>query len=199
MSNLFQTIKNPWVGFEKWFSEAKKLNLKNYNAVSLATGFQNKISVRIVLLKEFNNQDGFVFYTNLSSLKGNQLKKNPYAAMVFYWDAVGRQIRIEGNCNFLTEAKTASYFNQRTRKSCIGAWASLQSQVMENRVKFIESYNYYKDKFKSKSKIPLPPNWRGVALLPVEIEFWQESDFRLHDRIKFFYENNQWSVKILYP
>ncbi len=193
-------IQDPWLGVKQWFLESQKCNLNNYNAVTLSTSDgENKVSSRVVLLKKFSEKEGFIFYTNLMSLKGKQLKKNPYASMLAYWDKLNRQIRIEGKCSLLSKQETQDYFFVRARESQIGAWASKQSKELKNRLELLENYNYYEKKFKHQERIPLPKDWRGISLIPSMIEFWQLADFRLHDRLQFRKKGGKWQAKLLFP
>lgn len=194
-------IQNPWEGFQKWWQEAQNIGLNNFNAVGLSTAdLQGKVTSRTVLLKDFSKEQGFIFYTNKNSCKGQALQANPYAAMLFYWDALQRQIKIEGSCHFLSSSETKEYFHSRPRQSQIAAHASHQSSVLENRKQLLDQYYYYEKKFTNETTIPIPEYWRGVVLMPKELEFWQGGDFRLHQRLRFFFQNNySWESKILSP
>ena len=194
-------IPDPWQGFQDWWSEAQILGLKNFNAVSLSTvDLQGNITLRIVLLKKFSQQQGFVFYTNLNSRKGRALQENPKAAMLCYWDKLQKQIKIEGDCNFLSAKDTLTYFHTRPFQSQIAAHASHQSKELSNRKDLLKKYHYFEKKYQDAIKIPLPDYWRGVVLQPKELEFWQGGDFRLHQRLRFFFKNNySWHSKILSP
>ena len=193
-------IKNPWKNFAKWWEETKNIGLQNPNAVSLATSGQNgKPNIRTVLLKEFSQKEGFIFYTNLNSRKGKALQENPNIALLFYWDALEKQIEVVGSCRILSAQKTTHYFHTRPRQSQIGAWASQQSQVLKNRKELIKKYKKFEKIYQNK-EIPLPEYWRGVALQPVEMEFWQSGDCRLHQRIRFYFKDNyNWNSQILSP
>ncbi len=199
-SKILETIQDPWLGVKKWFSDAQKCGLNDYNAVSLSTADEKgKVSSRVVLLKKFSKKEGFVFYTNLQSLKGKQLKKNPYAAILVYWDKLNRQIRIEGRRSFLSRKQTEIYFSTRAKESQIGAWASQQSKELKTREGLLENYNYYEKKFSQLKKIPLPKDWRGISIVPSMIEFWQAENFRLHDRVRFIKKKGLWVKNLLFP
>jgi pyridoxamine 5'-phosphate oxidase len=194
-------IKDPWEGFQKWLQEAQNTSLKEFNAVSLSTtNLQGRVSCRTVLLKKFSPEDGFVFYTNLNSQKGKDLQERAWAAMLFYWDALQKQIRIEGKCEVLSAESTKTYFHTRPRQSQIAAWASDQSAVIQNRKELLDRYHYFEEKFKATEQIPLPDYWRGIALKPSQIEFWKGGDFRLHQRLRFIFEDNYtWHSEMLSP
>lgn len=199
--DMLLQIQDPWKGFQQWWQEAQNTALKNFNAVSLSTvDLQGKITSRTVLLKKFSQQDGFVFYTNLNSRKGQALQEHPFAAMLFYWDALQKQIKIEGKCSIFSTKQTLEYFHSRPRQSQISAWVSQQSAELQNRNELLEQYHYFEKKFANQQQIPLPDYWRGIALQPRQLEFWQAGDFRLHQRLRFFFEdNNHWHSKILAP
>lgn len=194
-------IQNPWQGFQDWWSQAQTLGLKNFNAVSLSTvDLQGKITIRTVLLKKFSKQQGFVFYTNVDSRKGKALQENPLAAILCYWDEMQKQIKIEGNCSFLSAEDSLAYFHTRQRQSQIAAHASHQSKELLNRKELLDKYHLFEKKYQNMVKIPLPDYWRGVVLQPKELEFWQGGDFRLHHRLRFFFKDNySWHSKILAP
>ncbi len=199
-SKILETIQDPWTGVKKWFADAQKCGLNNYNAVTLSTSDRKgKVSSRVVLVKKISEKEGFFFYTNLQSHKGKQLKKNPYVSMLAYWDKLNRQIRIEGKCSFLSQKQTEIYFFTRDKESQIGAWASKQSKELKTREELLENYSYYEKKFLQLEKIPLPKYWRGITLIPSVIEFWQAEDFRLHDRVRFIKKKGLWNATLLFP
>ena len=194
-------IKNPWEGFKMWLSDAQNTRLLNFNALTFSTAdLQGKVTSRTVLLKDFSKEHGFIFYTNLNSCKGQALQANPFGAMLFYWDALQKQVKIEGKCSLLSATQTSKYFECRARQSQLGAWASNQSQPLKNRAELLARYRYFETKFKEEKQIPLPNYWRGIALQPTELEFWQGGEFRLHHRLRFFFDaNGKWHSKILAP
>ena len=200
LNNCFLDLDDPIELFKVWMDEAKKSEPNDPNALSLATSNKNNIpSVRMVLLKEFN-QNGFVFYTNLNSQKGNELKKNPYAAMCFHWKSLLRQIRIYGNVVQVSDKEADEYYNSRAYGSRIGAWASNQSEVLESRKSLDDSIEKFKKKFHDEKKVPRPPNWSGWRLVPEEIEFWRDGDNRIHERLKYVKSNGKgWKRFLLNP
>ena len=152
-SKILETIQDPWTGVKKWFADAQKCGLNNYNAVTLSTSDgKGKVSSRVVLVKKISEKEGFFFYTNLQSHKGKQLKKNPYVSMLAYWDKLNRQIRIEGKCSFLSQKQTEIYFFTRDKESQIGAWASKQSKELKTREELLENYSPIGKKLKQKLK-----------------------------------------------
>ena len=190
---------NPFELFDKWFKEANKVEDIFPNSFTLATADKtNQPQARTLLLRNID-KNGFVFYTNKNSRKGKTMKENPKASMLFYWKILGRQIEIEGNIEHITDKESDMYFSKRPRKSQIGAWASNQSDKLENRNIFEEKIKKYEQKFENK-EIPRPPHWGGYRLKPRTIEFWQIEDFRLHRRLKYTKNKyNKWENNLLYP
>jgi pyridoxamine 5'-phosphate oxidase len=192
-------LENPFKQFEKWFSEALKAEILEPNAMTLATSTVNGApSARIVLLKEFTEK-GFVFYTNYDSKKGQEITKNPQAALVFFWAELERQVRIEGAVERISEEESAEYFYSRPKGSQLGALTSPQSNTIADR-KFLE------DKLASLSAeysiidIPKPEYWGGYRVIPNRIEFWQGRSNRLHDRIVYIQaKDNSWKFERLAP
>jgi pyridoxamine 5'-phosphate oxidase len=153
----------------------------------------------MVLLKGYN-QNGFVFYTNLSSQKGNELKENPNAAMCFHWKSLLRQIRIEGRVSQVNDEIADQYYNSRGYESRIGAWASKQSQELSNRDELINSIKEYKQKYKDQNNVPRPSHWSGWNLSPSSIEFWLDGDSRIHERLKYTKnKSGNWTKSLLSP
>ena len=149
----------------------------------------------MVLLKGFD-KNGFVFYTNLNSQKGNELKDNPNATMCFHWKSLLRQIRIVGTLKLVDDKTADDYYNTRAYESRIGAWASKQSSVLKNRDELLNSLEIYKKKYKDKDNVPRPDHWSGWNLKPSSIEFWLDGDNRIHERLKYTLdENNNWVKK----
>jgi pyridoxamine 5'-phosphate oxidase len=179
--------------------DAKKSEPNDPNAVSLATSYNNFPSVRMVLLKDFS-QNGFVFYTNLNSQKGNELKENPKAAMCFHWKSLLRQIRINGVVTQVADDVADKYYNSRSYESRIGAWASKQSKELTSRDQLIDSIKEYKDKYNDENNVPRPSHWSGWILSPQSIEFWLDGDGRIHERLKYVKDRNgQWIKSLLSP
>ena len=199
LDKCFLDVNDPIDLFKYWFNEAKKFELNDPNAFSLATsdakGFP---SVRIVLLKDYN-QNGFVFYTNLNSSKSLSIKENPRAEMCFYWKSLSRQIRIKGTISQVSEKEADDYYSTRPYGSKIGAWASKQSEVLESRAELINLMEEYKKKYNDEKKIPRPKNWSGWRLFPREMEFWMRVENRIHERLKYVKVNESWEKVLLSP
>jgi len=192
------TDPNPIKQFEKWFYEALDANLREPNAMALATSTNiGKPSVRIVLLKSYD-KNGFVFFTNYESRKGNELSENPVAALVFWWGELGRQIRIEGRVEKIPRKESVEYFQSRPVESQISAWTSSQSQVIESRESLERRYLEIKKGYEGKT-IPCPSHWGGYRLIPQTFEFWQGWANRLHDRILYTRIKDGWKIQRLAP
>ena len=200
LNSCFLDLEDPIQLFNEWMEEAKKTEPNDPNAVSLATSSKNNIpSVRMVLLKDFN-KNGFVFYTNLNSQKGNELKENPYAAMCFHWKSLLRQIRIVGKISLVADEVADEYYSSRAYESRIGAWASNQSEELKTRNELMKSIEDYKEKFKDDKKIPRPSHWSGWNLSPDSIEFWLDGENRIHERLKYTKNNSgKWMRSLLSP
>jgi len=200
INSCFLDLEDPIQLFNEWMEEAKKTEPNDPNAVSLATSNKNNIpSVRMVLLKDFS-KDGFIFYTNLNSQKGKELKQNPYAAMCFHWKSLLRQIRIVGRISLVADKVADEYYSSRAYESRIGAWASKQSEELKTRDQLIKSIEDYKKKFNDKKNVPRPSNWSGWNLSPESIEFWLDGDNRIHERLKYTKKNSgQWNKSLLSP
>ena len=200
VNNCFLDLDDPIALFKVWMDEANKSEPNDPNAVSLATSDKNNLpSVRMVLLKDFS-QNGFIFYTNLNSQKGNELKENPKAAMCFHWKSLLRQIRISGSVKQVTDEVADKYYSSRSYESRIGAWASQQSKELTNRDQLINSIKKYKDKYNDENKVPRPSHWSGWNLTPSSIEFWLDGDSRIHERLKYTKDNSgQWIKSLLSP
>ena len=190
---------NPLTLFADWFAEAKSAEPVDPNAMALATvDADGQPSVRMVLLKDYDER-GFVFYTNLESRKGRALAANPVAALLFYWKALGRQIRIEGPASPVAAAEADEYYNSRPRGSRIGAWASVQSRPLDSRSALKAQVKAVEDRFAGDAPIPRPPHWSGTRITPQRIEFWHEGEFRLHSRIVYTRTENGWERTMLNP
>ena len=199
LNNCFLDLDDPIKLFKIWMDEAKKSEPNDPNAVSLATSNNNLPSVRMVLLKDFS-QNGFVFYTNLNSQKGNELKENPNAAMCFHWKSLLRQIRINGAVTQVANDVADKYYNSRSYDSRIGAWASKQSKELTSRDQLIDSIKEYKDKYNDENNVPRPSHWSGWILSPQSIEFWLDGDSRIHERLRYVKDrNSQWIKSLLSP
>ncbi|MDC1077100.1 pyridoxamine 5'-phosphate oxidase [Candidatus Pelagibacter sp.] len=200
LNNFFLDLDDPIQLFKAWMDEANKSEPNDPNALSLATSGKNNFpSVRMVLLKEFS-QNGFVFYTNLNSQKGNELKENPNAAMCFHWKSLLRQIRINGSVTQVEDKVADQYYNSRGYESRIGAWASKQSKEIENREVLIKSIKEFKQKYNDEKNVPRPSHWSGWNLTPSSIEFWLDGDSRIHERLKYTIDDNgNWIKSLLSP
>ena len=181
-------------------NEAKKTEINDPNALALATADKSGTpSVRMVLLKSFNNK-GFVFYTNFNSKKSNDLKENPKASLCFHWKSLLRQIRIFGDVSKVSDKEADSYYNTRSYGSRIGAWASKQSSVLNNRDELYKSIEDYKKKYPDENNVPRPNYWSGWNLNPTSIEFWLDGKDRIHQRLKYTKKEDQsWEKFLLNP
>ena len=196
----FTEADEPLRLFAAWFAEAKRAEPVNPDAMTLATvDADGTPNARMVLLKGFDER-GFVFYTNLDSIKGHELAAAPKAALTFYWKSLQRQVRIRGDVEPVSKEEADAYFASRSRMAQIGAWASKQSSALESRLAFEKAVALYTAKF-AIGTVPRPPYWSGYRVVPREIEFWQEKPFRLHDRIAFTRADRgtPWTKTRLYP
>jgi len=199
LDTCFLNEDDPLIVFKQWMSEAEKNEINDPNAVALATvDDANQPDVRMVLLKEFNSS-GFVFFTNLNSKKGTDLKKIPKASMCFHWKSLLRQVRISGNISLISDIQADKYFNSRPYLSRIGAWSSNQSKPMETRDAFLNKIDEYKKKFTDQNNVPRPKHWSGFLLSPNRIEFWKDIEGRLHQRLVYAKDSSVWKKQILYP
>jgi pyridoxamine 5'-phosphate oxidase len=189
---------DPFVQFNSWYKMHLSSGTTMANSVSLGTSdVLGNVSVRTVLLKEFSNE-GFIFYTNYSSRKGQQLLSNPGAALLFFWPELSQQVRIEGLTVKIPEEDSIKYFNSRPRESQISAWASKQSTIVPNREHLENNYRYYENLF-SNLQIKKPEYWGGFRLIPDWFEFWTEGEHRLHDRLTYTLEDESWIIRRLAP
>lgn len=197
---VFFTKDDPFALFADWLKEAGTTEPNDPNAMALATVDADGLpNVRMVLLKDVD-VDGFVFYTNLESAKGQELTANPKAALCFHWKSLRRQVRVRGPLTPLPDAEADAYFQSRARDSRIGAWASEQSRPMEGRFALEKRVAGYAAKY-GLGHIPRPPHWSGFRLTPTQIEFWRDRPFRLHDRLVFKRdaEGADWETTRLFP
>jgi pyridoxamine 5'-phosphate oxidase len=191
---------DPFEQFHVWFDQNLKINKDDPTAMALATVDKKGMPAnRIVLLKDYNREDGFSFYTNYDSRKAKQLKDNPKASLLFYWPQTERQIRIEGKIKKLSKAISEAYFHQRPRESQIGAWASEQSSTIPDRNYLEKTVSDLTRFFDNHKQIPLPPFWGGYSLIPSYFEFWQGRPNRLHDRIIYTLVKGSWKIGRLAP
>ncbi|MBS1090507.1 pyridoxamine 5'-phosphate oxidase [Gluconobacter sp. Dm-74] len=195
---LIDLKADPFALFAAWMSDAEAAEPNDPNAMAVATSTPDgHPSVRMLLLKGVDER-GFVFYTNLDSRKGGELRANPHAALLFHWKSVRRQVRIEGPVEVVTAAEADAYFASRSRMSRLGAIASDQSRPLDERSTFEERLKAADEKY-GDGPIPRPTNWSGFRVLPEAIEFWQDRPYRLHDRAVWTRDGNQWNVTRLYP
>lgn len=189
--------RDPLQLFGDWFADAEKSGLLMPEAMTLATATgKGKPSARMVLMKDYD-EGGFVFFTNYSSRKAAELESNPYAALLFHWSALQRQVRIEGSVSRVSLEESREYFSSRHRGSRIGAWASRQSEVLSERAALERRVRDYEQKFSR--DVPLPSFWGGYRLKPERFEFWQGRVSRLHDRVCFEHRDKGWDAYRLYP
>ena len=192
-------IVDPILLFKNWLSEAEKNEIRDPNAMQLATVSKNGMpSVRTVLLKDIIDTS-FVFYTNYESRKSNEINETAKGAICFYWKSLNRQVRLTGSINKVSDQVSDKYYQSRSRGSRIGAWASKQSRELESREVLMEKVKLFESKYDE--DIPRPTFWGGFALKPDEFEFWEDGDFRLHDRfvLKPTALKNEWIAKRYYP
>ena len=189
---------DPFRQFERWFKKAEEAVQRLPNGMALATAaIDGKPSVRMVLLKGFDDQ-GFVFYTNYESRKAEELAENPYASLLFYWSELGRQIRISGTVTRVSREESEAYFSTRPLDSQLGAWASRQSEVVRSREVLEERVKELAREYQGQT-VPTPPFWGGYRLVPDSIEFWQEREGRLHDRLRYSRAGENWLLERLSP
>jgi len=195
-------FQEPFLIFANWFEEAQNNKfIIEPTAMCLASCLNNIVSSRMVLLKKFD-ESGFCFFTNFNSNKGLQILNNNNVALCFFWGPLGRQVRVEGKAFEVDKIEADDYFASRRKESRIGAWASKQSSKMNKWQEFLDLISFFTKKFEN-SDVPRPQNWSGFRVVPNKIEFWQEGDFRIHQRVVFEKSSdlnqNQWIVNKLYP
>jgi pyridoxamine 5'-phosphate oxidase len=187
--SLESSAENPFIQFHDWFELAENQTLFEPNAMILSTvGAGMRPSSRVVLLKEYSEEKGFVFFTNYESRKGRELQQNPNASLLFFWESLEKQVRIEGVVEKISEKESEEYFYSRPIESQIGAMISPQSHVIEGSEYLIKKF----EEVKATGKTKRPENWGGFTLKPDYFEFWQGKIGRLHDRITYEYKNDNW-------
>lgn len=201
LSHLEETdlASNPVEQFRKWITEAIQAKVKEPNAMALATvDADGQPHCRMMLLKYFDDR-GFVFFSNYQSTKGHDLEHAPKAAMVFWWPHFERQVRIEGSISRLDDKHSDEYFAQRDPESNIAASLSKQSQVMTDKQDFVDKFEEMRSNIDKSPSLSRPPHWGGYVLSPERVEFWQGGPHRLHDRLSYEKNGDEWSISRLYP
>lgn len=197
--DISTVLPDPIKQFEKWFDEALQAEVIEPNAMHLATvNAQGRPSGRIVLLKGIENNK-FIFYTNYHSRKGKELEQNPACALTFFWPDLERQVRIEGVASRTDTQTSDAYFQSRPRSSQLGAWASPQSAVIQDRSIILERMEQLEKRFSGQEILPRPHQWGGYEVDPLIIEFWQGRASRLHDRIEYTKIDGTWQIHRLAP
>ena len=195
--NEADVAADPVEQFRRWFADAEAAKLIEPNAMTLATATPDgRPSARVLLLKEFD-ADGFVFYSNYESRKGHELAANPFAALVFLWQPLERQVRVEGRVARVDRPHSERYFNERPKSSRLGAWSSRQSEVIASRDVVTDRERDVAGRFGD--AIPLPEFWGGYRVVPDTVEFWQGRPSRLHDRLRYTRDGVAWRVERLSP
>ncbi|HEX4170374.1 MAG TPA: pyridoxamine 5'-phosphate oxidase, partial [Bryobacteraceae bacterium] len=192
---------NPFEQFELWLHEAQIADLKEPNAMCLATATADgRPSNRIVLLKEFS-EAGFVFYTSYTSRKGQEIKTNPYCALTFLWAELERQVRVEGKALPVPREQTEAYFKRRPKGSRLGALVSNQSQVLPSRKPLQDRLSELEMRYAATEDVPVPEYWGGYRVVPDSVEFWQGRTNRLHDRLRYRRDarSGNWTIERLSP
>jgi len=190
---------DPIAQFRRWFEDAVAAKVDLPNAMTLATAdARGRPSARMVLLKELD-EDGFVFFTNTASRKGEELAANAHGALVFYWSVLDRQVRVTGLIDRIARPRAEEYFRSRPLESQVAAAVSDQSRVVANRAELEERFHALAQRSRAEGAVPVPADWGGYCLAPAEIEFWQGGEHRLHDRIVYLHDNGAWITRRLAP
>lgn len=190
----------PFALFTQWLADAMQSETLDPNAMTLATvDDKGQPKARTLLLKGFSKEKGWIFYTNYESEKGQELADNPKCSLLFWWENLERQVRIEGRVQKLPSKDSDLYYSSRPRDSQLGAWVSEQSKVIENREVLEERLAILEEQYQGMDPLPRPPHWGGYQLVPSSVEFWQGQPSRLHDRLRFKLEKDQWKLERLAP
>jgi len=194
-----RAVNDPFIQFEIWYKEAIMNEVPEPNAMVVSTvGEHNRPSSRVVYMRDVSH-DGFVFFTNYRSRKGSEISANAFVCANFFWPQVGRQVRIEGKIAWLGDDQSDAYFSLRARNSCIGAWASPQSQPLASRKELDELVDEMTRRFEGKV-VPRPEWWGGLRIIPDYFEFWHGRDSRLHDRLTYqLNSDNEWTIQRIAP
>ncbi len=203
----FAESDDPFALFDQWFGEAERHEINDPNAMVLATADRDGLpNARAVLLKGVDGADrgdvrGFTWFTNYESVKGHELADNAQAALLFYWKSLRRQIRLRGTVTQTPDQEGDAYFASRSRGSQLGAWASLQSRPLESMAELQAVVDQMAARFPEPEAVPRPPHWSGYRLVPLEIEFWHDRPYRLHERVVFRRDSpgQRWTKQRLYP
>ena len=197
-AGLVPRVDDPIRLFQDWLAEASRTEPNDPNAMTVATTTKaGRPSARMVLLKGVDAR-GFVFYTNREGRKGAELAENPFAALLFHWKSLRRQVRVEGPVEHVTDAESDAYFASRARISRLGAWASQQSRVLPDREELKRKLREVEERFPGED-IPRPAYWSGFRVVPESMEFWQDMPYRLHDRRSYARDGQGWVAGALYP
>ncbi|MET0156217.1 MAG: pyridoxamine 5'-phosphate oxidase [Rickettsiales bacterium] len=189
---------HPWTLLRQWRDDAMRRDVPEPAWTVLATASTSGVpSARVVLVKRAD-ENGFVFFTNKESRKGAELLANPCAALCYFWEETGRQLRVEGKVEQISDDESDRYFQERARASRVGAWASKQSQPIAEEGGLMRRLEECEARFRGQD-VPRPPHWGGFRLVPSVVEFWREGKFRLHERIRYTKEDEQWKREALYP
>ena len=192
--------KHPIDIFSSWLDEAKIYEVNDPDAMSFSTVSDDGYpSVRMVLLRKFD-KDGFIFFTNYNSRKSSEIKKNSKGALCFHWKSLRRQVRAVGKIEMVSKKESDDYYYSRPLGSRIGAWASKQSSILNNRDELLSSIEEFKKRYNDKDEVPRPDHWSGWNLIPTSIEFWLDGDNRIHERLKYTKDDvGKWTKSLLSP
>ena len=185
--------------FDDWMAEARISEKEDPDAACVATVDEDGMPNARMVLVRFADARGFAFFTNYNSRKGRELLANPKAAICFHWKSLQRQVRIQGLVEKTPEAEADAYYNSRARSSRISSWASLQSETLDSRETFLKRLEKYESEFEGIENPPRPPHWSGFRVVPQRVEFWQQTEFRRHERTVFIKNGNNWISELLYP
>lgn len=185
--------------FEGWMAEARVSEINDPDAACVATVDADGMPNARMVLMRFADERGFTFFTNYNSKKGQEILAHPKAAICFHWKSLHRQVRIQGAVETTSDAEADSYYDSRARSSRISSWASLQSEPMESRADFEMRIEKYEQEFLDIENPPRPPHWSGFRIVPQRIEFWQQTEFRRHERTVYKKNGDDWTSEILYP